>query len=442
MINLAERAHNHNWKLDPIVRSLLDTDFYKLLMGQFIYKNYPSVMVTFALTNRTKKIRLIDVVDEGELRAQLDHVMTLRFKENELIWLEGATFYGQERIFSPGYIDFLRHLKLPNYELTRNEATGQYELTFTGSWPEVTFWEIYALEIVSELKTRAALRKLNRFELDVLYSCAKAKLWRKLETLSECDGLNLSDMGARRRHSFLWQEWAVLAAAEKLKEKFSGTSNAYLAFKHGLAAKGTNAHELPMVLGALADTPEELRQSQYDVLRQWQSVYRGNLLIMLPDTYGTTQFLKNAPQWVSDTFKGARPDSKESITAGEEFMAWWKAHGIDPMDRLLIMADGLNVTERGDVGDIPTIHRHFYGRVGIGFGWGTNLTNDFKGCHPNGLHDFDSLSLVCKVTYADRRPAVKLSDNYEKAGGPDQARIDFVRGVFGHEGMTNAPVLV
>ncbi len=40
-VNFAERAHNHNWKLDPIVRSLLDTDFYKLLMLQFIWKNFP-----------------------------------------------------------------------------------------------------------------------------------------------------------------------------------------------------------------------------------------------------------------------------------------------------------------------------------------------------------------------------------------------------------------
>ena len=45
-VNFAERAHNHNWKLDPIVRSLLDTDFYKLLMLQFIWKNFPATHVT------------------------------------------------------------------------------------------------------------------------------------------------------------------------------------------------------------------------------------------------------------------------------------------------------------------------------------------------------------------------------------------------------------
>ena len=42
IINLARRAHDHNWELDPITRSLLDTDFYKLLMLQFIWKHFPS----------------------------------------------------------------------------------------------------------------------------------------------------------------------------------------------------------------------------------------------------------------------------------------------------------------------------------------------------------------------------------------------------------------
>ena len=52
-VNFAERAHNHNWKLDPIVRSLLDTDFYKLLMLQFIWKNFPATQVTSEVHNRT-----------------------------------------------------------------------------------------------------------------------------------------------------------------------------------------------------------------------------------------------------------------------------------------------------------------------------------------------------------------------------------------------------
>ena len=47
IINLAERAHNHNWELDPVIRSLLDTDFYKLLMLQFIWKHFHNTHVEF-----------------------------------------------------------------------------------------------------------------------------------------------------------------------------------------------------------------------------------------------------------------------------------------------------------------------------------------------------------------------------------------------------------
>ena len=39
--DIAKRVYDHTWKLDPIVRSLLDTDFYKLLMLQMIWGLYP-----------------------------------------------------------------------------------------------------------------------------------------------------------------------------------------------------------------------------------------------------------------------------------------------------------------------------------------------------------------------------------------------------------------
>ncbi len=58
--DIARRVFNHTWKLDPIIRSLIDTDFYKLLMLQMIWKLYPDVSATFSLINRTKTVRLAD----------------------------------------------------------------------------------------------------------------------------------------------------------------------------------------------------------------------------------------------------------------------------------------------------------------------------------------------------------------------------------------------
>lgn len=437
MVDLTLRAHNHNWRMDPIIRSLLDTDFYKLMMGQFIFERYPMHTVTFALKNRTKSVNLGKIIDLDELRAQLDHVKTLRFTNQELIWLAGNTFYGQERIFKPGYIDFLRRLHLPDYELNLDE-NGDIVLTFTGSWMHATFWEIYALSIVSELKTRAALRSLDKFELDILYACAKSKLWGKLNKIKDAGVRGLSDMGTRRRHGFLWQEWTVLAAAEVLGDGFAGTSNAYLAMKHGFEAIGTNAHELPMALAAIkagmGGSDEAIRQTQYDVLLGWQNQYSGNVLVALPDTFGTTQFLKDAPQWVSN-WRGFRPDSKEPHAATEELIAWWKLKGVDPKKKLVLFSDGL------DSDNIVELWNTYKDQVTVGFGWGTMLTNDFRGCHPRGEHNLDPLSLVCKVVEADHHPAVKLSDNQAKATGPE-AEVERYRRIFGSEGMKDAPVLV
>lgn len=437
MVDLALRAHNKNWRLDPIVRSLLDTDFYKLMMGQFIFERHPVHSVTFGLKNRTKGINLGNIIDEQELRAQLDHVMTLKFTPQELIWLQGATFYGQERIFKPGYIDFLGRLKLPPYELSRN-ADNDYILTFTGDWQHVTYWEIPALTIISELKTRAALSSLNKFELDVLYACAKTKLWNKLQKIKAAGVRGLSDMGTRRRHSFLWQEWAVGAARDVLGDGFTGTSNAYLAMTMGLEAIGTNAHELPMALTAIAAgrgaKDDALRQVQYDVLKGWRNQYSGNVLVALPDTFGTTQFLKGADQMLA-TWRGFRPDSKEPNAATEELVSWWTRMGVDPKKKLVLYSDGL------DVDNIVDIWNTWKDVVTPGFGWGTMLTNDFRGCHPRGEHTLDPISLVCKVTEADGHPAVKLSDNYTKATGPED-EVARYREVFGSEGMKDAPVIV
>ena len=109
MVDIATRVYNHKWKIDPIVRSLIDTDFYKLLMCQSVFRNKPDTQVTFSLINRTKSIRLADLVDEGELREQLDHIRTLRLTRGESTWMRGNTFYGQRQMFTPEFMDWFEN---------------------------------------------------------------------------------------------------------------------------------------------------------------------------------------------------------------------------------------------------------------------------------------------------------------------------------------------
>ncbi|MEA3041262.1 MAG: nicotinate phosphoribosyltransferase [Sphingomonadales bacterium] len=442
-MDFAKRAFDHSYHIDPIVRSLLDTDFYKLLMHQFIYQKHPNEQVGFALKNRTRSVRLAEEIDIGELREQLDSVRALRFRPSEIVWLRGQSFYGQYGLFEESYLHHLKTLHLPEYELGTTDD-GQIRLEFHGLWMHTTLWEIYALEIINELRYRRIMRGMNRSQLDIMYARAKVKLYDKLERLREVEGLEITDFGTRRRHSHLWQEHCILTAKEVLGDDvFTGTSNAYFAAKHDLEAKGTNAHELPMVLAALADGEEALKEAQYKVLKQWQNVYRGGLLVMLPDTFGTTQFLRNAPEWVRH-WTGARPDSKRPIAGGEEMIAFWRERGEDPNQKLLIFSDGMDVALPGQPpngSDIPEVLAHFRGRVRLGFGWGTNLTNDFIGCHPEDPDRMRPISVVVKVKDANGRPAVKLSDNYEKATGPAD-EVARYRKVFGTEGVADVPVTV
>ena len=430
--DLATRAWNHTWRLDPIVRSLLDTDFYKLLMLQMIWLRHPRVQATFELVNRSREVRLADVIAESELRAQLDHARTLRLSRRERVWLAGNTFYGSRQMFRPDFLAWLADVQLPDYDLTR--VDGEYRLRFPGPWTHTTLWEIPALAIVNELRSRAATEGRGRFALDVLYARAKAKLWQKVERLQALPDLALSDFGTRRRHGFLWQRWCVEALKEGLGARFIGTSNVLIAMEADLEAIGTNAHELPMVQAALADDDAGVRAAPYQVLEDWRELYAGNLLVVLPDAYGTAAFLRDAPDWVAD-WTGFRPDSLPPVEAGEQILRWWQSHGRDPRGKLLIFSDGMTVDA------IEEAYHHFHGRVRLSFGWGTHLTNDFRGCAPFDTKGFDPLSIVCKVVEADGRPVVKLSDNPAKATGDPAAIARYLR-LFGGEGRREHAVVV
>ncbi|MAN57395.1 MAG: nicotinate phosphoribosyltransferase [Paracoccus sp. (in: a-proteobacteria)] len=430
MVDIASRVYNHKWKIDPIVRSLIDTDFYKLLMCQSIFRNRPDTSVTFSLINRTKTVRLAELIDEGELREQLDHVRSLSLSRGESTWLRGNTFYGKRQMFRPDFMEFLEGLRLPPYQLEKRK--GQYELTFEGTWPQVMLWEIPALAILMELRSRAVLKDMGRFELQVLYARAMTRLWEKVQTLRQLTDLRIADFGTRRRHSFLWQDWCVQAMIEGLGERFTGTSNCLIAMRRDIEAIGTNAHELPMIYAALADSDAELRQAPYEVLADWHEEHEGNLRIILPDTYGTEGFLKHAPDWLAG-WTGIRIDSGAPAEGAEAAIRWWRDRGEDPRQKLIIFSDGL------DVDRIVALHRQFHGRVKVSFGWGTLLTNDFRGFVPgDGLAPF---SLVCKAVAADGRPTVKLSDNPAKAMGP-AAEIERYKRVFdvGHQALLDVVV--
>ena len=161
MTDLAARVYNHTWKIDPIVRSVIDTDFYKLLMAQTIFRRLSRTQVTFGIINRSANVPIAKLIDIGELREQLDHIRSLRLTRGESTWLRGNTFYGKRQMFTPDFMTWLEGFRFPAYNLERRG--DQYELIFDGPWIETTMWEIPALAVIMELRSRAVLRGLGKF---------------------------------------------------------------------------------------------------------------------------------------------------------------------------------------------------------------------------------------------------------------------------------------
>ena len=398
----------------PIIQSLLDMDFYKFTMGQWVLRRYPDVPVRYAFTNRTAHVRLADALDTATLRRELDHVRTLRLNNSELHYLRGTNEYG-DRMFKEDYLHFLKDFCLPPYEL--EVVDGQLQLEFPGVWSEAIYWETLALSIIDELYYQALLERLSPFERDVVLATGTLRLAEKIKVLHARPDITFCDFGTRRRFSKAWQRYVNTTLAQELPEQFLGTSNTDDALQCGLLPMGTSAHEMYMVMaGIMHDNDDTIRASHNRILQEWWEEYGWGLSIALTDTYGSEFFFRDMTAEQARNWKGLRQDSGDPIAFGEAAIVFYQRHGIDPHDKLLIFSDGL------DLGTILKLADHFAGRIRISFGWGTNLTNDLG---------FGALSLVIKAVEANGQRAVKLSDNLAKATGEPQDIARFKR-IFGH----------
>ena len=426
---------------DWIIRSLLDVDFYKLNMAYYENQFLADVVPTYGLINRNRKIPLGLIVDEGEFRRQLDHAMSLSFTPTETAYVSGMDAYGA-RLYPEAQIAWLKQMRLCSYSLERKG--DQYDFRVRAPNRQgVSFWETIAMCILLELKTRTALRFMKPHELTVLYARATDKLYNKLKLLTQYPGISIVNFGTRRRHSFLWEKFVTEMCMEVLGPQFRGTSNVSLAMRLGLTPSGTNAHQESMQHVALAyPNPKAMIEAQYTFLRNWQTLFPPALRIELGDAYTTEQFYRNMPEDLAvetmRTWRGPRQDSGDPADECEKYIARCKRYGVDAKEKLFIFSDGLTHT------DIIELHKQFVGRIMTSFGWGTNLTNDFAGCHPRGDEPFmqipgvyltwdqmlAGLSLVCKVIEVNGVPAVKLSNNPNKATGPADF-IEYYKKVFG-----------
>jgi nicotinate phosphoribosyltransferase len=375
-------------------------DTYKFLMMYFIWTYVPLMQVTFAFTNRTIKVKLATHVSVERLKEELSAVRTLRITERIVSYLRS------QRIFSEQFLADMRSIVLPEPQIARR-SDGQFDITVSGVWYQVTLWETIILAITNQLYAESVIGYSSFFQRQVIAE-GERRLREKIAILGKTD-IRFLQFGLRRRLSSWWEEHVTRIALEEMPKNMVAVSNVALADKLSVPWGGTNAHELYSGFYALRsyENKEIAYHAQYEVLEKWQQLYPQNLRIMLPDTFGSQQFLAGLSKSLAESFRGARQDSGDPIIFGQMLIEMYRRMSIDAKAKTLLFSDGL------DVETMVRLQNTFIQMINVLFGWGTNFTND------TGF--LQSISIVMKLVEAAGRPAVKLSDNLAKAVGSPAA---------------------
>ena len=384
-----------------IIESLLDTDLYKFTMMQCVLHQFPGASVEYRFRCRNEGIDLRPYMDE--VKAQVDHLCLLRFKEDELEYLRSLRFIKDD------FVEFLSLFQLKRKYIDISEKDGQMAITIKGPWLHTILFEIPVLAIVNETYFRHVAPNIDKAEgrrrLD-------AKI-RMIEAEPDREMISISDFGTRRRFSREWQKEVIETLKARLPREFAGTSNVLYAKDLDLIPMGTMAHEYLQACQALGP---RLRDSQTYAFEMWAKEYRGDLGIALTDVYGIEPFLKDFDMYFCKLFDGVRQDSGDPGKWGERTIEHYTANRCDPRTKTFIFSDSLTF-ER-----LIRLFRRFKGRVKLGFGVGTNLTNDL-GPEP--------LNIVIKMVRANGQPVAKISDTPGKSLCDDPSYLAYLKQVFG-----------
>jgi len=391
--------------MTPIIRSLLETDLYKFTMWQPMLHRHPQAQAEYRFVCRNRSaFPLAELL--AEVNEQLDHLCSLSFTEDELAYLGGLRFIKSD------FVDFLRIFRFQRRFIQARAVGDVLEIVASGPQVHVMGFEIYVLAIVNELYFR-------RFDGLAALKAGRANLKAKIAQLrafgdepTRVHPFEFFDFGVRRRFSGAWQEEVVRTLKEEVPQFFKGTSNVYLAHKLGLVAIGTMAHEYLQSYQAL---DVRLRDFQKAALEDWVQEYRGDLGVALTDVVGMDAFLADFDLYFAKLFDGLRHDSGDPVVWGEKALAHYTKLRIDAHTKRLVFSDGL------DLETAFRLYRHFADRTQVGFGIGTNLSNDM-GLTP--------LNIVMKLVHCNGQPVAKLSDSPGKAMCTDETFLAYLRQVF------------
>ncbi|HDT1286923.1 nicotinate phosphoribosyltransferase [Enterobacter asburiae] len=385
----------------PVLHTLLDTDAYKLHMQQAVFHHYYDVHV--AAEFRCRGDDLLGIYADA-IREQVDAMQHLTLQDEEYQWLSGLPF------FKADYLNWLRDFRYKPEQVSVVNDNGKLDIRLEGPWREVIMWEVPLLAVISELAHRYRSPEKGVEQ-------AVAALENKLAAFSTLtEGLDMSrfrlmDFGTRRRFSRDVQE----AIVKRLQQEpwFVGTSNYDLARRLSLTPMGTQAHEW---FQAHQQISPDLANSQRAALAAWLEEYPNQLGIALTDCITMDAFLRDFGPEFAERYQGLRHDSGDPVEWGEKAIAHYEKLGIDPMSKVLVFSDNLDLAKALD------LYRHFNTRVNLSFGIGTRLTCDIPQVKP--------LNIVIKLVECNGKPVAKLSDSPGKTICHDKAFVRALRKAF------------
>ena len=388
-------------QLKPIIQSLLETDLYKINMGQVMFHKHTDLMGTYIFKCRNEGIVFTkEMLDE--INAQIDYLCTLRFTNDELDYLRSIRF------IKPDYVEFLRLWHpIRDYVFTAlKEATGELIVQVKGPLFSAMQFEIYLLEIVNEVYFRLKYKD----QWANIMNSAFDRLNDKIARFN--DGtytFKFAEFGCRRRLSRDWEDIVVKRFADETKNMV-GTSNMYLAKKYNLTPIGTYAHEFVQMYQGIPKIP--LAYTNYYALKDWYNEYKGDNGTALTDTVTTDLFLLDFDRSMCNNFTGVRHDSGDPVAWGNKMIQHYESYGIDPKTKLLLFSDSLNFDKA------QMLYDTFKDRTKVSFGIGTFVANDT--C-------VDPLNIVIKLQEVNGNPVAKLSDAPGKAMCQDKDYLDYLR---------------
>ncbi|WP_343192443.1 nicotinate phosphoribosyltransferase [Buchnera aphidicola (Taiwanaphis decaspermi)] len=390
------------FKNSPILKSILDTDAYKIHMQQAIFYHYYNVSVVAEFICRSNN-------NLGKfskyLKNQIKMMEYLSLTKDEYNYISSFSFFKKD------YLKWFKKFKYKADQVKISNYCGKLKIKISGPWREVVLWEVPILSIISELVQSIRYPNITP-KIAINYLCKKLKYFYEKYDKLDLYKLKLIDFGTRRRFSYD----VHLSIIKKLKKNIPwlyGSSNYHFSHLLGIKPLGTQSHEW---FQAHQQISAFLSDSQNLALKVWLLQYKNKLNIALTDCINMDSFLKDFNYYYAKKYKGLRHDSGNPFLWGDKAIDHYIKLGVDPKTKILLFSDRLSFDK------MIRIYNYFNGKIKLMFGIGTNLTCDIPFVKP--------LNIVIKLTKCNDKPVAKISDSPGKIFCKDKYFINNLKKAF------------